>query len=193
MRYSSSHKDQTRRRIVDVSSRLFKERGFDATGLATIMREADLTNGAFYAHFASKEALIEAVIADQIQQQIESFQNAPKDISGAKAIVDIYLTPDHRDNCGAGCPSAALLEEIGRRADSTKKVYNDTMMQLVDSLQEYFPDLDSEQARSLIFAIISLLIGTLQLARAFTDEDISDQILKSGREAATTLLDRASL
>lgn len=191
MRYTTSHKDKTHRRILDVSSRLFKEHGFDATGLATIMREAGLTNGAFYAHFASKEELIEAVIADQIQQQIESFQNASKDISGVKAIIDIYLTSDHRDNCGAGCPSAALLDEISRRADSTKKIYNDNMMRLVDSFQEHFPDLNSEQARSLIFAVISLLIGTLQLARAFTDEDISDQILVSGRLAAATLLDAA--
>lgn len=189
MRYSSSHKDQTRQRIIDVASQLFKEHGIDATGLATIMHGADLTNGAFYAHFASKEALVEAVIAHEIQQQIESFQKAPKDISGVRAIVAMYLTPEHRDNCGTGCPSAALLDEIGRRSESTKKAYGDSMLRLVDSFQEHFSSLNTEQTRSLVFAIIGLLIGTLQLARAMTDEKISNLVLESGHKAALALLE----
>ena len=189
MRYSTSHKDQTRQRIVDVASRLFKERGIDATGVALVMKAAELTNGAFYAHFDSKEALVEAIIADQIQCQIDSFQQAPKDIAGAKAIVATYLTPEHRDNCGAGCPSAALLDEIVRRPDSTKKAYSDGMLRLVDSFQEHFSDRSHEQARSLAYALLSLLIGTLQLARAMTDEKLSNMVLESGRKAALTLID----
>lgn len=189
MRYPTTHKEQTRRRIINVSSRLFKEQGIDATGVAVVMTETGLTNGAFYAHFKSKEALVEAVIADQIQRQIDSFQQVPKDISGVKAIIAFYLTPEHRDNCGDGCPSAALLDEIVRRSKSTKVAYSDGMLRLVDSLQDHFPSQGHEQTRSLAFAIISLLIGTLQLARAMTDEVISDQILASGRSAAHTLLE----
>jgi len=189
MRYSTSHKDQTRQRILDVASRLFKERGIDATGVALVMKEADLTNGAFYAHFDSKEELVEAVIADQIQRQIDSFQQAPKDLSGAKAIIAMYLTPEHRDNCGAGCPSAALLDEIGRRLESTKKAYSDGMVRLVDSFQEHFSDLSHERAKSLVFALMSLLVGTLQLARAMTDEKLSNLVLESGHKAALTLID----
>lgn len=183
-----SHKDQTRQRIIEVASRLFKEQGIDATGLATVMGDAGLTNGAFYAHFASKEALVEAVIADQIRQQIESFQDATKDVAGVKWIIDTYLSTDHRDHCGTGCPSAALLDEIGRRAASTRKAYSEGMIQLVDSFQGHFPDINTEQTRSRVFAIMSLLIGTLQLARAITDEKMSDFVLESGRKAAANLL-----
>jgi len=171
-----------------VASRLFKENGIDAAGVALVMKEADLTNGAFYAHFTSKEELVEAVVADQIRRQIEMFQQAPKDISGVKAIIATYLTPEHRDNCGAGCPSAALLDEIGRRSDSTKKAYSTGMFHLVDSFQDHFPELDTEQTRSLVFALFSLLIGTLQLARAMTDETLSQSILDSGHKAALALL-----
>lgn len=188
MRYPTTHKVDTRRRIIDVSARLFKEQGIDATGIATVMAETDLTNGAFYAHFASKEALVEAVIADQMQRQIESFQQAPKDISGVKAIIGMYLTPEHRDNCGAGCPSAALLDEIGRRSQPTKQAYSAGMLRLVDSFQRHFSDLTEEQARSLVFALISLLIGTLQLARAMTDEKLSNFVLESGHTAALALI-----
>lgn len=191
MRYDTSHKELTHQRIIDVASRLFKEQGIDATGVAAVMSEAKLTNGAFYAHFASKEALVEEVITHQLQEQIESFQQAPKDISGVKAIIATYLTKEHRDNCGAGCPSAALLDEIGRRSQSTRKAYGDGMLELADSFQVHFPHLDTEQTRSLVLALMSLLIGTLQLARAMTDESLSDQILKSGHIAATTLIDSA--
>jgi len=188
LRYPETHKDKTHRRIIDVASRLFKENGVDATGVALVMKEAALTNGAFYAHFTSKEDLVEAVIADQIQRQIEIFQQAPRDISGVKAIIATYLAPEHRDNCGAGCPSAALLNEIGRRSDSTRKAYSKGMLQLVDSFHDHFPELDTEQTRSLVFALFSLLIGTLQLARAMTDETLSDTVLDSGHKAALALL-----
>lgn len=99
------------------------------------------------------------------------------------------MTAEHRDNCGAGCSSAALLDEIGRRPESTKKAYSDNLLQLVDSFQEHLSDLDTEQAKSLVFAIYSLLIGTLQLARAMSDEKISNAVLLSGHRAALALLE----
>ena len=188
MRYTSAHKDKTFQHIVDVASGLFKEQGIDATGIAVIMKKAGLTNGAFYAHFASKEALVEAVIADQLQKQIDLFQRTPKNIEGVKMIIDTYLAPEHRDNCSEGCPSAALLEEISRRSTPTRKTYTAEMLLLVDSFQEHFSILNPEQVRSLVFALISLLIGTLQLARTLTDHKLSDFVLASGREAAYSLI-----
>lgn len=191
MRYEASHKELTRQRVVNVAARLFKEQGIDATGVAAIMSEAELTNGAFYAHFSSKEALVEEVIAQQLQQQIESFQQAPKDISGVKMIIATYLSPEHRDNCGDGCPSAALLDEIVRRPLPTKTAYSDGILRLVDSFQEHFSNLSAEQARSRVFAIVGLLIGTLQLSRAMHDEEISNSVLESGHKAALALVDAA--
>ncbi len=191
MRYPTMHKEQTHQRIIDVSSRLFKEQGIDGTGIATLMKETSLTNGAFYAHFASKEALVEAVIADQVQRQIESFQEQSKDIAGVKAIIDLYLSPGHRDHCGLGCPSAALLDEIVRRPESTKQVYSTGMLELVDSFQVHFPQLNAEQARSLVFALFGLMVGMLQLARAMSDEKTSDFVLESGRKAALALVENS--
>ncbi|HSX00004.1 MAG TPA: TetR/AcrR family transcriptional regulator [Patescibacteria group bacterium] len=189
MRYTPSHKVQTRIHIIGVASRLFKEQGIDATGIAVVMKEAGLTNGAFYTHFDSKEALVEAVVADQLQKQIESFQQVPKDISGVKTIISLYLTTEHRDNCGEGCPSAALLDEIGRRSTSTKQAYSSGMLLLVDGFQEHFPHLSAEDTRALVFALISLLIGTMQLSRAMTDKNTSNFVLENGKKAAFALVD----
>src|SRR5436309_7813546 len=54
MRYSKGHKQETRQRIVEAAGRRFKQDGIDGAGIATVMSDAGLTNGAFYAHFASK-------------------------------------------------------------------------------------------------------------------------------------------
>lgn len=189
MRYTPAHKDQTHQRIIDVASGLFKQHGIDATGVALIMKEANLTNGAFYAHFSSKEALVEAVIADQIDHQIKEFAEFPRSIDGVKAIVTRYLSPEHRDNCTAGCPSAALLDEIIRRSDSTKTAYSIGMLRLVDSFQDHFTDLNTEQTRSLVYSLLGLLIGTMQLARAMTDVAASSKFLESGRITALRLID----
>ena len=190
MRYPTTHKDLTRQRIINVSSRLFKEHGIDATGLASIMSEANLTNGAFYAHFASKEALVEAVIADQLQAQLEQFGQAPKDINGLKQIINIYLSKEHLSNCSEGCPSAALLDEIVKRPNSTKNAYTNGLKRIVKNLADSLPETRPEKSESLIISLVSLLIGTLQLSRAVTDEMFSAQILESGRATAHNLLDK---
>ena len=57
MRYAAEHNEQTRERILQAASRLFREQGIAAVGLAKIMADAGLTVGTFYTHFASKEAL----------------------------------------------------------------------------------------------------------------------------------------
>ena len=74
------------------------------------MSDAGLTNGAFYAHFTSKEDLVAAnVLADQLRAQRQDFDAQPSDRAGLEAIIRAYLSPQHRDQCAGGCPQAALL------------------------------------------------------------------------------------
>src|SRR6059058_5009612 len=132
MRYSKDHKQETRQRIVEAAGRRFKRDGIDGAGIATVMSDAGLTNGAFYAHFASKEDLVANVRADQLPAQRQSFDAEPSDRAGVEAFVRSYLSPEHRDQCADGCPSAALLDEIDRRATATRQVFTDELMRVVD-------------------------------------------------------------
>src|SRR4029450_2425131 len=111
MRYSKDHKQATRRRILKAAGRRFKQDGIDGSGVAALMSDAGLTNGAFYAHFKSKEDLVANVLADQLRAQRESFDAEPSDRAGLEAFIRAYLSPQHRDECAEGCPSAALLDE----------------------------------------------------------------------------------
>src|SRR3982751_3868690 len=107
MRYSKDHKQVTRQRIVEAAGRRFKQHGIDGSGVATVMSDAGLTNGAFYAHFRSKEDLVANVLADQLRAQRQSFDAQPSDRAGLEAFIRSYLSAEHRDQCADGCPSAA--------------------------------------------------------------------------------------
>src|SRR5437763_10262996 len=133
-RYGKEHKQATRQRIIEVAGDRLKRDGVHGSGIATLMADAGLTNGAFYAHFESKEDLVASVLADQLRAQRQSFDARPSDRAGLEAFVRSYLSPQHRDQCADGCPSAALLDEIGRRPATTRQVFTDEMLHEIDDI-----------------------------------------------------------
>ena len=189
MRYPKDQKQATRRRILEAAGRRFKQDGIDGAGVAAVMSDAGLTNGAFYAHFTSKEDLVANVLADQLRAQRHSFDAQPRDRAGLEAFIRSYLFPQHRDQCADGCPSAALLDEIARRPAATKQVFTDELLATADDIAERLGPTDHEAARTDALTLFGMMIGTLQLARALTDRDLSDQLLARGVETALRLLD----
>jgi AcrR family transcriptional regulator len=188
MRYSKDHKQATRQRILEAAGRRFKQEGIDGAGVAAVMSDAGLTNGAFYAHFASKEDLVANVLADQLRAQRQSFDALPPDRGGLEAFIRSYLSPQHRDEYADGCPSAALLDEITRRPAATKQIYTDELMGVIDDIALRLDPTDPEAAQTHALSLFGLMLGTLQLARALTDRDRSDQLLARGVETAIKLL-----
>jgi len=188
MRYNPTQKELTRSRIIAVATGLFKVHGTDATGIATIMSEAGLTNGAFYAHFNSKEALVEAVIEEQLTAQLEAFKKELGGIEGLKRITELYLSDAHLHNCAEGCPSAALLGEISKRSNSTRAIYTSGLKEITNELLASTGS-TAINGKQTILALFGLLIGTLQLARTVTDEALARDIIKGGHTAAYDLLD----
>jgi TetR/AcrR family transcriptional regulator, transcriptional repressor for nem operon len=189
LRYSKGHKEATRQRIVEAAGRRFKQDGIDGAGVATVMSDAGLTNGAFYAHFKSKEDLVANVLADQLRAQRENFETQPSNRAGLESFIRSYLSAEHRDECADGCPSAALLDEIARRPAPTRRVFSDELMRVVDDIASRLDPTDAEAARTDALTLFGLMVGTLQLARALTDRDLSDQLLAQGLKTALRLLD----
>ena len=98
MRYGKEHKQETRQRIIETAGRRFKRDGIDGSGIATLMADAALTNGAFYARFASKTDLVATAVADQLGEQRASFRALAPDRAGVEQYVRKYLSIQHRDN-----------------------------------------------------------------------------------------------
>lgn len=189
MRYGKNQKQATRQRILEAAGRRFKQDGIDGAGVAALMSDAGLTNGAFYAHFASKEDLVANVLADQLRAQRQSVDAQPPDREGLEAFVRSYLSPQHRDQCADGCPSAALLDEIARRPAATRQLFTDELMGVIDDIAARLDPADVAAARTDALTVFGLMVGTLQLARTLTDRDLSEQLLARGVETALKLLD----
>jgi TetR/AcrR family transcriptional repressor of nem operon len=188
VRYGKQHKQATRQRILQTAGRRLKRDGIDGSGIATLMADAGLTNGAFYAHFASKQDLVATAVADQLRNQRASISAQTPDLAGLEQYVREYLSVQHRDNPDDGCPSAALLDEIGRCTQATKQAYTDGLLAMVDDIAARLAPQDPPSARAKTLSVFALMVGTLQLSRALADPQLADQVLDQGIHNALTLL-----
>ncbi|MFI9169786.1 TetR/AcrR family transcriptional regulator [Streptomyces lincolnensis] len=190
VRYGKEHKSETRRRIIETAGRRFKQDGIDGSGVSTLMKDAGLTNGAFYAHFASKDDLVTTAIADQLKVQAENVVAlAEPGRAGLEQIVRGYLSPQHREMLGDGCPNAALLDEIGRCTESTRQAYTDGVLILVEGIAARLAPEAPASARVKALSLLGMMAGTLQLSRALTDSRLANELLDQGVDNALALLD----
>lgn len=187
-RYDKEHKQATRQRILDTAGQRLKTDGIDGSGVATLMADAGLTNGAFYAHFSSKDDLVANVVADQLDAQAQSFRELPPGPAGLEAFLREYLSPQHRDNPGAGCPAAALLDEIGRCASGVKDAYTDGARVILDEVAGRLAPADPRSAYGRALALYTMAVGTLQLSRAVSDPKLAEEVLEQGVQNALVFL-----
>jgi TetR/AcrR family transcriptional repressor of nem operon len=189
VRYTKEHKQETRQRIIATAGRRLKRDGIDGSGVATLMKDAGLTNGAFYAHFESKDSLVAEAIADQLRAQHEGLESqAEPGPAGLEQIVRWYLSAQQRDDLVDGCPNAALLDEIGRSDNATRQAYTDGVLVVIDGLAARMAPEDPPSARVKALSLLGLMAGTLQLARALTDRQLSDELLEQGLRNALALI-----
>lgn len=188
MRYEKGHKKQTHDRIIQIASEKFRKNGIMPVGIANLMADAGLTHGGFYAHFKSKEALLDEALGAALEQMTDKLARVSQGRTDAlEEILQVYLSKAHRDTPEMGCPVAALTPEVARQAASTRQVFSDKLRKLVGVIETQL-HVNSEAARSKnAIAIFSLMIGALQLARAETDETRAETILQAAIEAASVL------
>jgi len=190
MRYEKGRKDASRQKIMEVAAERFRADGIAATGLATIMNDAGMTNGAFYPHFKSKADLVRETVAAATGAQSTRFGSFIAE-GGLDVALDAYLSPEHRDDPGQGCPLAALLPELARQPLETRRVYADNFLALIRELASALPA-STKDPEAVAMAIYATLIGSVQLARAAEGTDLSDRILAAGRDAVRALAERNS-
>ena len=187
MRYEKGHKDETRRHILDVASAQFRESGIAAVGLAGIMSEAGLTNGAFYTHFSSKEELVREVLMDALTRREERHKANLESGVALETTIRDYLSTRHRDRAGTGCPTAALVAEIARHPKPTRDAFTGKMSDIITLMAGQIPRGSAEERRRKAITIYATMVGALQLSRAVNDRQLSEEILENAVEAAVTL------
>ena len=185
MRYEKGRKDASRRQIMKVAAERFRCDGIAASGLASVMSDAGMTNGAFYAHFDSKADLVRETVAaalDDLSKQVGEAIAA----GGLAAAVGIYLSSEHRDDPAHGCSFAALLPELARQPAEARQVYTDRFLTLVRQLASSLPP-QTPSPENTAMSMLATLIGTLQLARILEGPELSARMLETGADAVLRL------
>ncbi len=182
MRVTNQRKAETRERILDAAGALFRTHGIDAVGVDAIMHGAGLTHGGFYAHFASKEALVAEVSAASLARSAARWERLSQDSDGAAAlagIVDSYLDPAHVAASETGCVLTTLGPEMARRRASRSAITG-SIRRMADALTRCLPG----HRRPRALAALSTMVGAVVLARLSDDPELAAEFLAAARESA---------
>jgi len=176
MRYSTGHKEETRRRLLESSRTLVKRGGFAATGVDALMAAIGLTSGAFYSHFPSKQALLEAVVQEEIDSTV-SMLSAPAgaNLADLGHALSRYLSTAHALHPEAGCVMPALGAELSRTPEAIRAIVETGLVKLHASWMAVLRDSDAA------WSVISQCVGALTIARAVQSESARAQILDANR------------
>lgn len=187
MRYSREHKQETHDRIVKKASVRLREKGAHGIGVADLMKEAGLTHGGFYAHFDSREALVIESFAYAMDRSMEHWRKLTSEAAPEKRlalIADSYLCALHRDNPGHGCSIPSLGAEIARESAKTRKAFAGKLDEMIEMMTDYIPNMPRKAARKQAIATLATMAGTMLLARIAGSSELSDEVLKAGRDSA---------
>ncbi|MBR0990585.1 TetR/AcrR family transcriptional regulator [Bradyrhizobium japonicum] len=187
MRYSPEHKQETHDRIVRKASVRLREKGAHGIGVADLMKEAGLTHGGFYAHFDSREALVIEAFGYAMDRSMEHWRKLTEEVSPDKRlamIADAYLSTLHRDNPGHGCSIPALGAEIARESPKARKAFAGKLDEMIELLADNIPNVPRKAARKQAVATLATMAGTMLLARIAGSSELSDEVLKVGRDSA---------
>ncbi|HEX8545000.1 MAG TPA: TetR/AcrR family transcriptional regulator [Pseudomonas sp.] len=178
MRYAQDHKAQTHQRILHEASARFRRDGIGATGLQPLMKALGLTHGGFYAHFKSKDDLVEKALRCAVDESRERTAPVFAEENALEKYIDFYLSEGHRSNPDKGCPLPTMSCELGQRGQPSP-ITDELILARLDSLKNTLSGPDAE-AQSMM--MMSTMVGALMLSRSVQDPELSDRILATARE-----------
>jgi len=192
MPYTKAHKQDTRERILNSAVELFSRQGFDNVSIDDLMQHANLTRGAFYAHFASKSdvychAITQATLNAFINHSIHSeFQGE----AWLKQFIRIYLDSEHIENRNYPCPLAFMVTDVATSDVNVRSTYTKAYDGFAKALRKHMAqdNLAQTASRQVSLALSAMLIGSVAIGRALNDVKLRDELLSSSIEVAEQLL-----
>lgn len=171
-----NRKQVTHDRIVGAAARATRRTGYDGTGVADIMKEVGLTHGGFYAHFASRDAMLAEAAdragAESVAALTRVAAAAPPE-EGLRALIRYYLSQEHVTGVETGCPVAALGSEMARQAAKVRRAATRRIKELIDLVARHSPDRGEPGGYQHALVTVATMVGALVLARAVDDPKLS--------------------
>ena len=172
-------KEASHERIVSVAARAIRRSGYGGTGVADIMKEAGLTHGAFYAHFASREAMLAEAAGRACAESAAVAAGVVASVPSGEALSSMlrtYLSREHLEQAEMGCPLAALGSETPRQAPEVRRVTTRHVKEMIDLVARQSPDWGQPSAHERALVTVATMVGTLLLARAVDEPTLSDSL-----------------
>jgi TetR/AcrR family transcriptional regulator, transcriptional repressor for nem operon len=186
---SQADKREGHDRIVRIAAKRFREDGLDRLSIADLMNEAGLTHGGFYKHFDSRNDLVLQALRVALHESSTPDAGRSRKAKGTvptlQSVVKGYLSKSHRDAPGAGCAVGALISDIGRAGSDAKDLYTERVQQNLDSVAALIGDPEDSAVRAKAIVVLSALAGAIGLARAVSDNRLSNDILCTVRDFLT--------
>jgi TetR/AcrR family transcriptional regulator, transcriptional repressor for nem operon len=185
MRYRPEHKVDVHRKILKDASRRVRAEGTAGAAVSSVMRDAGLTTGGFYKHFASKDALLTESLSEafrEITDRLTQVAEESKPGTAWKAIVKAYLSPEHCDHPESGCPLAALAPELARADHAMKAPIRREMIKYKSRMLPLMPGRRAADKQRAFFAIFSMMIGAVAIARILPDQAARARVLATARD-----------
>jgi AcrR family transcriptional regulator len=186
-RTGPSRKEVTHERIVGAAARATRRSGYDGTGVADIMKEVGLTHGGFYAHFASRDAMLAEAAdragAESVADLTRVAAAAPPQ-EALRAMIHGYLSKEHVEDAETGCPVAALGSEMPRQAAKVRRAATRRIKELIDVVARYSPDQGEpgvyQHGEPSVYqhalVTVATMVGALVLSRAVDDPKLSEAL-----------------
>ncbi|EJE51524.1 transcriptional regulator [Acidovorax sp. CF316] len=193
MKVSKAQSAENRQGILDAAARLYREHGLAGVGVADITRDAGLTHGGLYRHFENKDALVREACARAFDWSIAPLDGMEGRMGtgseGLAARVTSYLSTQHRDHPGEGCPAAALAVDAARAGSDLSEVFAQGIERNIERFARVIEGLEpgeqpSAEGRTRAMQMLATMVGGLVLARATAAgrPALSDEILATLRE-----------
>jgi TetR/AcrR family transcriptional repressor of nem operon len=181
-RTATRSKEATHERIVETAARAIRRSGYNGTSVADIMEEAGLTHGGFYAHFASREAML-AEAADRAGAESVAVSTriaaTARPEEALQALIRAYLSKEHVKGVEMGCPIAALGSEMPRQAPEVRRAATRRIKEMIEVVARQLPDWGQPAAHERALVTVATSVGALLLARAVDDPKLCDALLEA--------------
>jgi len=182
MRYNIEDKQKTRLRIIKTAARRYRAEGISGVGIANLMADLGMTHGGFYAHFTDKENLVTEACSEAFSAQLRHWRKlllqSPQQ-DALNTILSDYLSLQHRNHPDTGCFAAALAGEMARRDSRSRLAFTAGITQMLAQLTQVT---EHRQTNIKPEAILSLMVGSMVLARAVSDPTLSERLLNTAHE-----------
>lgn len=190
-RYKADHKEQTRERIISAAGRCFRKGGYSGIGVDGLAKEAGVTSGAFYGHFASKEEAFKETVVTGLQDVYATVQKLQVEhgVRWFEVFIDIYLSTKRTCDLTEACALQALTSEVTRSNEAVRTIYQAELVKVIKLIAQGLPNRDTADNHQRAWTLLVMLSGGVSMMRALADEILATEVANTIKAAALTLID----